>query len=234
MIYTYCVRRAEDPGPPDGLEGIEGAAVVLHRNTALGMWISEIAARPAPTEAGLRAHERVVRTALMTGTPLPLRFGTVFPDLVAVEQSLTENTDRFVGMLGRVSGRVEMGIRVEGEMESGGPAWESPIPEGGDRSTQGGRAYLERRRAEIDASSAARKETERVLGGIEDSLSGFVVETTQSVVVRDGVLGHVACLVQTTDLSSFRTRVADTLVPDHPAHRIVVSGPWAPYSFVNE
>lgn len=232
MIYAYCVRRAGDPGPQPGLNGIEGAAVEVCREASLDMWVSTIDVPPPPDEEALRAHERVVREALRTRTPLPLRFGTTFPSEAALERSLAENADRFMRSLERVSGLAEMGIRVEQAPAVAGRESTSDAEPGG--SPQSGRAYLVRRKAEIDAAAASREDAAKVLDGIAAELSAVAVETTSSVVLRERVLGQVACLVRRPDISIFRTRVAESLVPRWKNHTLVVSGPWAPYSFVDE
>src|SRR5690606_25897561 len=161
-------RRFSDPGPAPDLTGIDGTSVGLHRSASFGVWISEIAKAPPPTAEGLRAHERVVREALRTATPLPLRFGMTFPGEDALVRSLTEHAERFEAMLERFSGVIEMGIRVERPAAAVQRVMPSKMePEG---PPQSGRAYLERRRAELDAAAAARAEAESVLTGIGDEL----------------------------------------------------------------
>ncbi len=166
---------------------------------------------------------------------MPLRFGTVFPSESLMAQSLEEHGDRLERMLHRVDGLVEMGIRVEqGAAGTAFPKEEAPREADRGTLSQSGRAYLERRRSEIDAAAAARSDAEKMLDAVRSIVGELAVESTRNVVLREGVLGHVACLVRRADISRFRVHVTASLVPAYPDRMFFVSGPWAPYSFADE
>lgn len=229
MIYGYCIRGAKDPAPGAGLRGIDEAAVDLHTHASLGLWISTVEGPVSPTEERLRMHERVVREALQTATPLPLRFGTVFDSEVSVDLALAERAESFENSLERVRGLVEMGIRVE---RADGPPPPAGVSAADVSST--GRAFLERRRTEIEAGAVARADAARTLDEIENDMRGLAVETTCTISVRNSLLGRVACLVHRADVPTFRAHITDVLRASRPDLRFAISGPWAPYSFANE
>ena len=53
------------------------------------MWVSRTYSEPASVER-LREHENVVRRALRSATPIPLRFGTMFSDDDQVRRTLVD------------------------------------------------------------------------------------------------------------------------------------------------
>lgn len=244
MIYAYCVRRAGDPPPPGGLSGLDDATVRLVEEAGLGFWVSEGPPMKATSER-LREHDRVVREALRTATPLPIRYGAAcFPSERAAREALTERADAFTAGLDRVAGRVEMGVRVGWEDPEGGPAPERDDADGdraperpgaatasADGGTAGpGRAYLEARRREMERRERLRAAAEAALARVEAALSLNGVPTARTVLPEPGTAGLLAHLLEPSEIPRYRTCVeaaGDAL----PGYRLTVSGPWAPYSF---
>jgi Gas vesicle synthesis protein GvpL/GvpF len=75
---------------------------------------------PAPEPATLLEHDRVVFSLMERGAVLPMRFGTVVDDEGTVRSLLLERRKELKGMLARVRGRVEFGIRVDRAIPSTG------------------------------------------------------------------------------------------------------------------
>lgn len=233
MIYAYCVRRAGEPPPPEGLLGLEEAVVRLMdvEEAGLGFWFSEGRSLNA-TPGRLRDHDRVVREALRTATPLPIRYGAgCFPSQEAAREALTAQADALRSGLERVAGRVEMGVRVD---------WDPPEPDahrGGAGTAAAapgragsGRAYLEARRGEMERRDAVRAAAESALARVEAELSMGGVPTARSIVADPCTAGIVAHLVQKAEVQRYR-KCVDAAGDALPDYRLSVSGPWAPYSF---
>ena len=198
MLLGYCVRRAGEAGPEAGLAGVGGVAVRLLETPPLGLWLSERAVEGVDPER-LREHDAVVRKALETATPLPLRFGTTFRDEDAVRALLAERRDEFVAALDRVAGRVEMGIRVVWNREPPAPA-EHTAPRSGTE-------FLEMRRREMRGDEELRQEAEELLTEIEDRLAPLAVATERAVLARPDVAGTLAHLVQRADVTRYLRNV---------------------------
>jgi hypothetical protein len=233
MIYAYCVRRAGDPPPPGGLSGLGDAPVRLIEEAALGFWVSE-GPPVKPTSERLREHDRVVRAALRTATPLPIRYGAAcFPTEDAAREALAERVDALTAGLERVAGRVEMGVRVGWDGAERGPASErqTAAAASDDRDSAGpGRAYLEARRREMESRDDLRAAAESALSRVEAALSMSGVPTVRTVLPEPGTAGILAHLLEPSEISRYRTCVqaaGDAL----PGYSLTVSGPWAPYSF---
>jgi hypothetical protein len=234
-LYAYCVRRRGDPPPEPGLRGIGGAEVVRVEGDALGLWASRVEAVPAPGPERLREHDRVVRAALRTCTPLPLRFGAAFPDAGAALAALEPRAAELLAALERVAGRVEMGVTLHWEAEAerarllAGDPGLRPLP----GPPSGGREYLETRRREHALERALRRRAEALLEAASERLRALVPDAPEvrTVLPRPEVAGTLAHLVQKEQMFTYRhgaERAGTTL----PAVTLRVSGPWAPYSFV--
>ena len=279
MLHGYCIRSSADALPPAGLLGVDRAPVRVLASRSLALWVSDASDASVMPER-LRDHERVVRTALASATPLPLRFGTRFVSEREAIDALRSRTDSFAAALQRVAGHVEMGLRVsrgstprsdagsqgptDAEGSEGDPtpapdaidptkehldariaihapdrpisAREPPSEEGGERAATGelptpGREYLRQRKSQLEAGARERREADRVLHEIAEfvALPGF--QSTQTVIAREDLFGTVAHLVHRADLRQYQQRLAE-LRSLRPDLRLVVSGPWAPYSFV--
>src|SRR5687767_10792856 len=100
MLHGYCVRRAQEPPPDLEVTGVSAAAVRLLEHGRLGLWFSE--AEPHPTVEALRQHEAVVRRAMRSSTPLPLRFGARIEDEAAVRALLESREAEFLAAFERI------------------------------------------------------------------------------------------------------------------------------------
>jgi hypothetical protein len=228
VLYAYCIAPADAPAPSEGLVGVDGAGVREVRDGALRLWLSEGGAAP-PTPERLRAHDRVVRAAMRVVTPLPVRFGTRFPDEDAARASLRERREELLASLDRVQGRVEMGVRVlwnEAQREEAAVQLERQSPRNGS-----GREYLEQRRREREAETGVRRRAEALLDSVEEVLADPEVPSVRSVLPRADIVGTLAHLVQRSALSQYRQRVEQAR-ERLPEVALALSGPWAPYSFV--
>ena len=110
-LRGYCIRRRGEPPPPSLASGVGGERIRPLEMDRLAIWVSEDDGGK-PTIERLREHDRVVREAMRSATPLPLRFGTLFHDEAAVLRAVTEREPEFLELLERVRDHVEMGVRV--------------------------------------------------------------------------------------------------------------------------
>ncbi len=210
----------------------------------LALWYSELAERPEPTVGHLREHDAVTRSALRTATPLPLRFGTRFTHEAEARRSLAARTGDFITTLDRLANRVEMGIRVSvregsdggvngadrGREHTGG------MPETGSEGrdhppVRTGREYLEARRRELDTAAARHAGAEAILDRVDGALADLDLPVHREMLPREGVVGLVAHLVHRGQVGLYRQRVL-RLREELPELELVLTGPWAPYSFV--
>lgn len=229
MLHAYCVRRAGEPGPEPGMTGVGGAPVERVEAEGLGLWVSGGSGAPPMVER-LREHDRVVRAALRSATPLPIRFGTRFADEAAAIEALRERREDFLAGLERVAGRVEMGLRLCWDPPASAPE-EEPDGAGPEGGKGPGRAYLERLRRERAEGARAREDAAQALARVERFFADLELPAERRVLPEPGVAGTVAHLVHRSDLKGYRKR-AERAQGECLPMRLLLTGPWAPYSFV--
>lgn len=227
MLYIYCIRRTADPEPAPSLHGIGGAPVERLAEGPLALWTSAGAA-PAPTVERVREHNRVVAAALRSATPLPLRFGTAFPDEAAARAALREHRATWTAGLQRVAERVEMSVLVRWdrgpEEQALGVAPSEAAP------PTSGREYLEQRRQRRNSEAALQERARNLLAPVARAFAEMDAEAVHHLLLTPEAAGSVAHLVHRSALSRYRQMFEQARRAS--AVPLLLSGPWAPYSFV--
>ncbi len=212
MIWIYGIcDRPELPAPHRAglahapLEGLrEGALLAVFSRHA------QAVGDPAPDV--LWAHERVVERLMSDRTVLPVRFGSTVDDDAALRRFLAERQQALLATLARISGRVELGVRVLELVRE-----DDRVPVGAPPPT--GRDYL-----------LGKLLDGRVASSLHASLAALAADArTQTTRSADEVL-RTAYLVDRVAVPRFRAAV-ERLQHDHPAVAILCTGPWPPYSF---
>jgi hypothetical protein len=228
VLAVFCIRRAGEPPPPEGLRGPGGGEIRLLEAGALGAWVAEGTVPPASVEA-IEGHDAVIRAALRTTTPVPARYGTTVADEEEARASLREREEEWLSVLERVADRVEMGVRVtwaEERMRGGGA--EGGVGEG---VVPSGRAFLLARRREMDERAERSERAGALLDEVEKMLGAEGYPSVRKVLPEPGVAGLLAHLVHRREARAYRERV-DATRRNLPGVGLHLSGPWAPYSFV--
>ncbi len=226
-IYLYCILRATRE-PPLNLLGIDGTPVRGVDLDGLGAWVSEMASMtvvPSPERA--KEHDRVVRAALEDETPLPARFGQVVASEDELRAILSERRSILESALDRVAGAVEMTVRMLVPAPRRAPLDTSVA---GATGAASGRRYLERvaavQREERNLLATAGILRDRVASAVGD----LVRAQSFAGAVAGSSLATLSHLVPRERIEAYR-RALQTLREQDPALTIMVSGPWAPYSF---
>ncbi|NGO45189.1 GvpL/GvpF family gas vesicle protein [Streptomyces sp. YC419] len=184
-------------------------------------------------EATARAHHAVVATLTGRGIAvLPLRLVTVYRDEDRVRQTLEARRDDFLPLLDRVTGHVELGVKIYAAPDN-----ESPDPEPA-KGLGVGRAYLagrrRRKRSTEDAWQAATDTAARLrelAGTLAVDRVAFRPQSGELAGAAPGPnVSNDAYLVPEDRVGDFRTRVL-AAAEGLPGVHVEVTGPWAPYSF---
>ena len=217
--------------PPPTLTGIDGAPVRAIDLSGLCGWVSDVAAAPiVPSPGRAREHDRVVRAALESETPLPARFGQVVPGEDDLRAALSERREALEAALKKVEGAVEMTVRMLVRAPKDDPIHKAS---GELQGADTGRRYLER-------VAALQREERNVLakaGLIRDRVDSAVGALVRAQSFAGAVAGSslvtLSHLVPREGLDAYRSAL-QTLREEDPALTIMVSGPWAPYSFTED
>jgi gas vesicle protein GvpL/GvpF len=152
-------------------------------------------------------HEEVVESLMEQRDVLPVRFGTLMSDETAAIRAVTERREQLEAALERVRGAVELAVRVvrvDGDDDPGPGALS-------------GHAYMRAKAGEKRAAQA-----------LNDPLSAMARE---SLVQSGPELLRAAYLVNRGAVEDF-VGVVRRLQSSHPELRVLCTGPWPPYSFV--
>jgi hypothetical protein len=227
-IYLYCLLRAARKPPPQ-LLGIDGLPVRAVDLGGLGAWVSD-ADTPSMVASPERArsHDRVVRAALEGETPLPARFGQVVADEAALAELASSRRAAFESALEMVAGTVEMTVRVlvpSGASDAG----PGNVREPGTEATSG-RDYLERVAAVQRQERNLLAESGIVRDRVSSAVRGLVRAESFAGATSGSTMATVSHLVPRENIEAYRSALL-VLRDQDRALAIMVSGPWAPYSF---
>jgi hypothetical protein len=253
--YVFAVGRTVDPTALRGLPGLApGAAVRPLRCgplTAVVQHLPEEEAHeeawrarlsdPGALERTARAHHEVVGAVARHDTAVPLALGTVYRGDDRARAALAADAARFEAALRRIDGCDEWGVKVyPGTLTPPPQAPPHTAPHTASHTAPpgagGGRAYLERRRAEQRERERRRYDAQRAADAVDAGLRVLARDarrlrphTAQAGGAPAPQVLNAAYLVARSDEAAF-ARALDALRRRTGA-RIDVTGPWVPYSF---
>ncbi|MER5382831.1 GvpL/GvpF family gas vesicle protein [Streptomyces sp. NPDC002688] len=218
LRYVYAICRPFPAALSAELAGVAGVPPKLLRHGDLIAVVGsvperEFAAEPLRRrledvewlEATARAHQGVVDSLTAVTSPLPLRLATVLRDDSGVRVMMEEHEEEFLRTLDRLDGRVEWGVKVYAKTAG---------PSGGARE----------RTDEF---------THRLHGTLSRCADQSLVRTSPNPASPHAAETHVfdaAYLVPRAGSEEFVERV-NASVREEPGVRVVLTGPWAAYSF---
>lgn len=239
-LYLYAISRA--PGkviPNISAEGIDGTASVeaLRCGSSL-CWISRVARGEFADElsnrmqdlewlatAGLR-HQRAVAEISKHITILPARFGTVFLSEESLSQHIAERKQALEHALERVADADEWGIKIFAAPRQVARS----LPKAASGSD-----YLKRKAELLQPRSA---------GKLDDEVKDFIAALTKLATAaspggkasagQPGLVWHGSFLIRRSDRKKLESALEKYASTWKNRRRIDCSGPWPPYSFVEE
>ncbi len=180
----------------------------------------------APSVDALLAYERVVECIHARQTALPLRFGCWMESEAEIRRLLEERGTEFAAQLARLRGMTEMGIRLLWPGRAAAVPAAVPVAASSPVA-----AYLDSlRRRYRDAGTLAAEEDEQA-GRIAALLADRFAEQRREVSASSrGRMVSLAFLTPRSCLAEFRLAAREIAPPD--GVKLLLSGPWPPYSFV--
>lgn len=211
------------PGLPPG---VGGARVRLVEAGGLGAAVSTIEpADPAPNLARGLSFARVVEALHAERTVLPMRYGCRFDDDGEVADLLRTRGGEYAAKLRALDGCVEMGVRILLPL--------SPAPVRPGSATEGqataGRAYLIDRAARYCEDDRFAHALDTLTDRVRGLLETLAERTATDRGAGPGRLASLAFLVRRAAVDPFRE--AFRQVEQAESARLLLSGPWPPYSF---
>lgn len=226
MIYAYGICQPATVATPPARPGLGGARLrTLDRNGLAAVYSRHRTLRPRPVPEQVLAHERIVEAIMEHGPVLPMRFGTQLDAEERLADVLVARHDELLRALERVRDRVELGVRVIAERTVPATTASGAATDARGRRSSG-RAYL-----------LARVSDQRRRDLLARELHAPLAELAAGTVLREGpappAIVAGAYLVDAGRVEEFRAR-ANALGERQRDVRVVVTGPWPPYSFTGE
>jgi hypothetical protein len=218
VLLLHGILAADAVEPPKN--GLRGWPLREIRVGGLAVWATLcLEERFSPGRAELLTQHALLEHAV--GACLPVRFPTCLPDELAVRELLEGRRDELLSALEHVRGRAELAVTMTWTGQAP-TTTEAPI-----ETTTPGRRFLEERRRRHVQADKRRAEAERLAGLLEADPG--VVDARHTLCPSDQIALSSALLVGREHASAVRKRVEDL----RQGIRILVNGPWPPYSFAS-
>jgi hypothetical protein len=253
--YVYCVvpaslaideaPRGMDRSPVRRIVAGELAALVssLDASEYADGVASERMAEPEWLAPRAVVHDAVVTWADDRGAVVPFPMWVMFSDESAVAGMLATRAAEFRGVLDRVRGAREFGVRVVGTQAAIATAAEKVEPAIAELERQAstaspGQAYLLRRKLEETRKAATRDTAALIAAQTHDALSVRArasLARATTISNEPGVLLDGAYLVSDEQYEPFRKALTALIETYEPTGlRFDFTGPWPPYHFVRD
>ena len=236
--YLYAIVS----GPQErsyGNLGINGGRVYTIGDGDLSAVVSDVPnQRIRPERRHFAAHQSVLRTLMADCDLLPMSFGIISGGPKAVRGILTRNRKALASQLIRVSGKVEMGLKV---------AWDVPnifeymvnihreLMEARDRLNNPLRRPSHEEKIEVGQLFEELLDSDREsrTAMVERSLGPKCFEIKPNKCRDEREVMNLACLVGRNHVAEFEAAVLQAAGFFDDNFTFDYNGPWAPHSFVD-
>jgi len=260
-LLAYCVCETPQGPTPAEIRGVDGQPVYLIDDEGLCAVVSDLrhpAGALAADVSRILDFEKVVEVFHHDRTVLPFRFGCVLEDEIHAREALRARRGEYQAFLRRLSGCVEMGVRLllpwkertpSGEGVSPDSAADGAVPAG----ASSGLRYLNDRRARYreEERLALEEEEDQTVERCRTAFAGLYADfRTELSRIRgsgafegdqgasrsrdDGEPGvrmaSLVFLVKRDREEAFREAFRD--LSREEGMKVLLSGPWPPYNFV--
>lgn len=232
MSYLlYCIFGGSREAIPSLPEGVGGKPVFVVAQKGLSAALSELA--ESDLVAGILQtveYERVVEAFYRSTTVIPLRYGCQVTDASEAARLLEKRRDEYETLLRELAGAGEMGIHVLPNDTR--PVKDLRPPPPVTPSKVSGVAYLEARREYFLCLDQAAMDQRRLAEDLCSSLAGLYVR--RKVEVPESSSSRplsIYFLVPRDSIDSFRHAARQLL--SKLSLKMLLSGPWPPYNFVD-
>jgi hypothetical protein len=216
--------------------GVGGRRVFTVGHQGLGVALSELAEADLPRDTPqLLVYGTVVESFYRHLTLIPLRYGCRVGSLREAVGLLRKNRDAYVGLLHELEGLAEMGIQVlldDSTAEAKTDRLEVLPEHFSPRSRAPGAAYLDAKKLHYLGAQRATMLRKAFVEKLCDSLCGsFVRHKVELPSSSRSPLMSLYFLVPRDSVEPFRRAARHQRAKE--CVKLLLSGPWPPYNFVD-
>jgi hypothetical protein len=174
-------------------------------------------------------HEAVVESLRGRYPALPVRFGTFFRSADSIASSIEEQYELLAADLVRVGDKAELSITA---LWASTPCADDTARHADDAMARHeGARYLRARAFDLRRDDARKERARALAQEIDDTLGTLALERRTSLVPTPRIALRVAYLLDPVNVESFRAAF-DAVRGVRIDLRLLLTGPWPPYSFV--
>ena len=236
--YLYAI--VPDSGSRTyGFPGIDGAPVYTIPNGRMAAVVSDVPNQKIrPERRHLAAQQAVLKGLLsQTGAMLPMAFGIIADGPKAIQKIMSSNQEAFLKQLQRVTGMVEMGLRVSWDVPN---IFEYFINTHADlRAARDRFMGPYRNPSQEDKIELGRlfdrhlnEDRETYTEQVEEILTAYCQEIKRNKCRSESEVMNLACLVPRTGQERFEEGVFEAAKLFDNNFTFDYNGPWAPHNFV--
>lgn len=237
-LYLYAIVLGLE-GAILGPIGLESQTVYSITSGRVSAVVSGAPEKLRPERRHLAAHHEVLKR-LMAGSNavLPVTFGTVAVGRKAVYQILSRNNKDVLDTLRRVTGCVEMGLRVTWDVPNIFEYFVDTHPElraARDQFVSARRAPSQDDKIELGRlfDRLLGEDRETNAARVEEVLVPHCVETKRNTSRNEREVVNLACLVKRERQEEFEAAVFEAAKFFDDRYAFDFNGPWPPHNFVD-
>ena len=235
--YLYAITALAENRAYDvaGVEGCPLRSVSYGRLTAV---VSDCARQKfRPERAHRAAHQEVLKRLMLESTVLPMAFGIIAGDVNGIREMLERNQETLLEQLGRVAGKVELGLRVTWDVPN---IFEYFIDIHPELRAARDRLLGNRRQPRQEDQIELGELFERILSAdreadaekLERALAPCCAEIKRSPPRNVNEAANLKCLVARDGQKQLQEAVLQAASRFGNHYAFDLNGPWAPHNFV--
>ena len=240
--YLYCITEADASPPP--VLGLLAKYPYIIKYKDLGAVVSLIPyVEPTPNIENIVSHEDVVNSARKAGTVLPVKFGVIFKNEEGVKALLRTSYDSYRAKLDKFRDLDEYGIKVVLKTEGLKHLREEVAKSSAEISrmqrqmakAKSGRSYFLKLKVDEAIKAESYRAVDKLARQVHADLAKNATKSSMLKAEHQQIILNAAYLVKKEEGTSFMAH-ARTLAKTYAQMGLLIhtSGPWAPYSFVEE
>jgi len=235
-IYGFMRNGAK---PTFTIPGIDGKPVFTISDNGVAAVVSDGPdGKLRPERKHLSAHHSVIKEIMKTLTILPVSFGVVADNEASIKKILKLNHDNFISQLKRMEGKVEMGLKIDWDVEN---IFEFMVRKHRTLELFRDNIFLKPTGATQEEKlelgrmfeTILNEDREKHIATVQDILKDYCCEIKVNKPKDENTIMKLACLVEKTKLEQFEKGVFEAAKEFDDNYAFDFNGPWAPHNFVD-